>query len=160
FEHIGDTKAALKELDQASLQPETSDLVNQYALALYELGRDSEALRVLKERLKPGNVPGQVLQIILCAEQREITPDEAYDRSRKLTASLKHQGKSGGFDFVTPLLLGKKKEAAKSIPAQWPLKKYLTEPKYEAEFLQSMGKDGVHLMILSHYIVGLVRLSD
>jgi hypothetical protein len=23
-----------------------------------------------------------------------------------------------------------------------------------------MGKDGVHVMILSHYIVGLVRLSD
>jgi tetratricopeptide (TPR) repeat protein len=160
FEHIGDTKAALKELDQASLRPETSDLVTQYALALYELGRDTEALCVLKERLKPGNVPGQVLQIILCAEQREITPDKAYDRSRKLTASLKREGKSGSADFATLLLLGKKKEAAESIPAQWPLKKYLTEPKCEAEFLQSMGKDGVHPMILSHYIVGLVRLSD
>jgi hypothetical protein len=102
-----------------------------------------------------------VLQIILCAEQREITPDKAYDRYRELMASLRREGKPGGFDFITLLLLGKKKEAAESISAQWPsLKKYLTEPKCEAEFLQSMGKDGVHLMILSHYIVGLVRLSD
>jgi tetratricopeptide (TPR) repeat protein len=160
FEHIGDTKAALKELDQASLRPETSDLVTQYALALYELGRDAKALRVLKERLKPGNLPGQVLQIILCAEQREITPDQAYDRYRELIASLKREGKSGGFDFGTLLLLGKKKEAAESISAKWPpLKKYLTESKYEAEFLQSRGKD-VFSLIFTHYTVGLVRLSD
>jgi tetratricopeptide (TPR) repeat protein len=160
FQRIGDTKNALKELDQASLRPETSDLVTQYALALYELGQDAEALSVLKARLKPGNVPGQVLQIILCAEQREITPDKAYDRYRGLMASLKREGKSGAFDFITLLLLGKKREAAESIRDQGPLKKYLTEPKCEAEFLQSMGKDGVHPMILSHYIVGLVRLSD
>ena len=57
------------------------------------------------------------------------------------------------------MLLGKKKEAAESIPAEWPLKKYLTESKYEAEFLQSMGKDRLSL-IFTHFNVGLVRLSD
>jgi hypothetical protein len=39
------------------------------------------------------------------------------------------------------------------------LKKYLTESKYEAEFLQSRGKD-VFSLIFTHYTVGLVRLSD
>jgi serine/threonine protein kinase len=159
FERIGDRKAALRELDQATLRPETSDLVTQYALTLYEVGQDAEALRVLKERLKPGNVSGQVLQIILCAEQGEISPDKAYDRYRKLTASLKREGKSGGFDFLTLLLLGKKKEAAESIPDQSPLKKYLTESKDVEEFLQSSGKSRI-ISILNHHIVGLVRLSD
>src|SRR5262249_55769617 len=100
FEHIGDTEAALKELNQASLRPETSDLVNRYAVALYEQGRDTDALDVLNKRLKPGNMAGQSLQIILRLEQREITPDEAYDA---LTASLKQEGKSGGIDSFTLL---------------------------------------------------------
>jgi tetratricopeptide (TPR) repeat protein len=159
FERIGDRKAALKELDQASLRPETSDLVTQYALTLYEVGQDAEALRVLKERLKPGNVSGQVLQIILCIEQGELSPDKAYDRYRELMASLKHEGKSGRFDILPLLLLGKKKEAADSIPDQSPLKKFLTESKDEAAFLQSSGKD-FFISILNHHIVGLVRLSD
>jgi hypothetical protein len=159
FERVGDTKNALKELDQASLRPETSDLVNQYALALYELGQDAEALSVLKARLKPDNLAGSRLHIILFAEQRELTPDEACDLYRKRMASLKDERKSGGLECFFFLLFGKKKEAAESIPAQWPLKKYLTESQHEAEFLQSLGKN-VPSLILAQFTVALVRLSD
>jgi len=65
FEHMGDREAALAELDRASLRPETSDLVAQYALRLYELGQDTKALDVLRDRLKPNNFAGQMLQVFL-----------------------------------------------------------------------------------------------
>src|SRR5262249_27786014 len=52
FERMGNTEAALQELKEASSLPETSDLVHRYALLLFELGRDPEALRVLNDRLK------------------------------------------------------------------------------------------------------------
>src|SRR5262249_44421782 len=52
FERMGNTEAALQELKEASSLPETSDLVHRYALLLFELGRDPEALLVLNDRLK------------------------------------------------------------------------------------------------------------
>src|SRR5262249_10635938 len=52
FLRMGNNEAALKELEEASRLPETSDLVAQYALLLYEQGRDAEALGVLDKGLK------------------------------------------------------------------------------------------------------------
>jgi hypothetical protein len=171
FEHNGDWEAALEELDRASRRPETSDLVAQYALALCERGRDAEALRVLNERLKPNNSAGQMLKILLLAEQPEIGPDKAYERSREQIAPRK--GEANGptwnpYQLTLVLLLGKSKEVAdlsESVSALRPLTKYLneslSEPKLlesEARFLESVGKNRLKLCG-AHYSIGLVRLS-
>src|SRR5262249_50296486 len=114
FERIGDSERALKELEEASRRPETSDLVVNYALALYERGEDGEALRVLDEglKLKPDNTAGQMLRIILLAEQREVGADEAYDRYRKWAARREADGREPNLgQTLALLLLGKKKEA-------------------------------------------------
>jgi serine/threonine protein kinase/tetratricopeptide (TPR) repeat protein len=168
FEHIGDSEAALAELERASRRPETSDLVAQYALALYERERDAEALRVLDERLKPNNSAGQTLRILLLAEQPEIGRDKAYERYRELIAPRK--GEADGptwspYQTGLVLLLGKGKEAAdpyKSVSAVHPFTKYLTGSRSEAdeaEFLKSAGKNRLKLCG-THYVIGLVRLSN
>src|SRR5262249_28176766 len=165
FERIGDKDAALAELDRASRRPETSDLVAQYALALYERGRDAEALRVLDERLKPNNSAGQMLRILLWAEQPEIGRDKAYQRYRELIAPRK--GEANGptwspYQLALVLLLGKSKEAADQIElmsATRPITKYLTGSLTEAELLKPRGKNP-SLLCGAHYVIGLVRLSN
>jgi tetratricopeptide (TPR) repeat protein len=166
FDHIGDREAALKELEWASHQPEMSDLVAQYALALYERGRDAEALRVLDDQLKPNNSEGRMLRIILWAELPEVGPDKAYDRYRKMVASRSEREANGPmwspYEFNVLMLLGKRKEAADqtvSTSRFLPLTKYLTGDLPEEEFLESARKSRLH-PILIHYPVGLVRLSD
>jgi serine/threonine protein kinase len=165
FEHIQNADAALAELKWASSQPETSDLVAQYALALYERGRDVEALGVLDGRLKPDNSAGQMLRIILWAEQPEVGRDEAFVRYQKLVAG-RNQPKWNGpmwtpFEFDALMLLGKKKEAlgqAASI-SLLPPNKYLSGDMTEAEYLKSMEKYRL-TSCFAHEMVGLVRLSN
>jgi tetratricopeptide (TPR) repeat protein len=169
FEHIGDSEAALAELERGSRHPETTDLVAQYALGLYERGRDAEALRVLDERLKPNNSAGQMLRILLLAEQPEVGRDKAYERFRELMAARK--GGADGpswspYQLGLLLLLGKGKEAAeqhKSVsaiqPSVQPFTKYLTGSLSEAEYLESAGISRP-LLCGTHYVIGLVRLSN
>jgi serine/threonine protein kinase len=164
FEHIGDTEAALAELEQASRRPETSDLVTWYALALYEQGRDAEALRVLDERLKPGNSAGEILRIVLLAEQPDVGPEKAYDQYRKLKASKPSEPtgpKWNPYDLAV-VLLGKKKDAegqAQSVAIVSLFTKYMTGHASEAEFLEAARKTRL-VLCGAHYIVGLNRLSD
>src|SRR5262249_23100738 len=114
FERRGNTEAALQELEAASRLPETSDLVARYALVLYEHGRDTEALRVLNDglRLKPDNAAGQMLRIILEAEDPDVGHKEAYRRYLALIEERKREGKWCPYDSIPGLLFGKKKEAA------------------------------------------------
>jgi tetratricopeptide (TPR) repeat protein len=174
LEHIGDTEAALAELERASRRAETSDLVAQYALALYERGQDAEALRVLEERLKSNNSAGQMLRILLLAEQPEGGYDKAYERYRELVRQRRlarwmapRKGEAQGptwspFQLDLVLVLGKSKEAAdlnESISGDLPIAKYLSGSLSEAEFLESVGKNRV-LLCGRHYLIGLVRLSN
>jgi serine/threonine protein kinase/dienelactone hydrolase len=164
YEHIGHTADALKELEEASRRPETSDLVTWYALALYELGRDVEALRVLDERLKPGNSAGEILRIVLLAEQPDVGPEKAYDQYRKLKASQAGQPTGprwNPYDLAV-ILLGKKKDAvgqAQSVAILSLFTKYMTGHASEAEFLEAAGKNPL-LLCPAHYVIGLNRLSD
>jgi tetratricopeptide (TPR) repeat protein len=167
FDLIQNADAALAELKWASSQPETSDLVGQYALALYERGEDAKALGVLDDRLKPDNSAVQMLRIILWAEQSEIGRDEAFDRYQKLVAG-RNQPKWDG-PMWTPseasalILLGKRKEAlsqAEQVSGGIPIaEKYLRGDMTEAEFLQSNEKNRM-TSCFAHHLVGLVRLSN
>jgi hypothetical protein len=166
FELIEHADAALAELKWASSQPQTSELVAQYALALYERGRDAESLRVLDERLKPDNSAGQMLRIILWAEQSEIGRDKAFDRYQKLVAGRNQPNWHG--PMWTPseasalILLGKRKEAlsqADWIAGRPSAEKYLSGDMTEAEFLQSNEKHRLTSCGAIH-LVGLVRLSN
>jgi dienelactone hydrolase/tetratricopeptide (TPR) repeat protein len=165
FELIKDKEAALAELEWASSQPETSDLVAQYALALYERGQDDEALRVLDQRLKPNNKQGEMLRVILWAELPKLGSDKAYALYRKLTASRDGGGKGprwGPFELSVLLLLGKKKELADAPPSHEAFEtfdKYITGKLSEAELVQFAGKN-LMLLCFCHYLVGLDRLSD
>jgi tetratricopeptide (TPR) repeat protein len=167
FKLIRNADAALAELKWASSQPETSDHVAQYALALYERGRDAEALRVLDDglRLKPNNSAGQMLRIILSAELPEVGRDKAFDRYQKLVAG-RNQPKWNGlmwtpFEIDALMLLGKKKEAlgqTDSVSLS-PVGKYLSGDTTEADFLKSMEQYRL-TSCTAHYLVGLVRLSN
>src|SRR5262249_56629569 len=92
FKQIGNNEAALKELEEASRLPETSDLVAQYALLLYEQGRDAKALRVLNDRLKPDNAAGQMLRTMLWAAGPHVGAPEADPRD----PAPKHQTQPPG----------------------------------------------------------------
>jgi tetratricopeptide (TPR) repeat protein len=167
FELMKDKDAALAELKWASSQPETSDLVTNYALALYERGRDAEALSALDERLKlkPDNTQGQMLRIILLAEESEIGWDKACARFGELTDSLKRgvNGPTWGpFEISAFVLLGKKKvlkESWVNAAAIKPFDKYVTGTLPEAEMFQSAGKNRM-LLCFCHYQVALDRLSN
>jgi hypothetical protein len=166
FDHIGDGEAALKELEWASHQPETSDLVADYALALYERGRDAEALRVLDAQLKPTNSAGQMLRILLWAELPEVGRDKAYDRYLKLVAARNERGWNGPawtpYEFDALMLLGKKKEATDQAasPPPFPLlAKYLSGEITEEEYLEATAKTRISPTLI-HYPVGLARLSN
>jgi serine/threonine protein kinase len=164
FEQIGNTEAALQELEEASRLPETRDLVAQCALLLYEQGRYAKALGVLDEglKVKPDNGSGQMLRIILWAEDPAVGPKEAYQRYQALMEQRKREGKSSPFDFIPLMLFGKKKEAADQfnlgIPAL-PMTKYLVGDLPEQEFLKSAGKNPM-LLCGFHWVVGSARLAD
>jgi tetratricopeptide (TPR) repeat protein len=165
FELIQNADAALAELKWASSQPETSDLVSQYALRLYELGQDTKALDVLRDRLKPSNLAGQMLQVLLWAELPEVGRDNAFDRYQKLVAD-RNQPKWNGpmwipFEFDALMLLGKKKEALGQVASIsfLPVGKYLSGDMTEADFLKSMGKYRL-TSCTAHYLVGQVRLTN
>jgi tetratricopeptide (TPR) repeat protein len=164
FERIGNTEAALQELEAASRFPETSDLVTRYALVLYEKGHDAEALRVLNDglRLKPDNAAGQMLRIILWAEDRDVGHKEAYQRYQALMEERKREGKSSPYDAMPLWLFGKTKEVADLykvfIPAL-PSTKYLAGELSEEEFLKTAGKNPLRLCF-SHFEVGMARLAD
>jgi tetratricopeptide (TPR) repeat protein len=158
FEHIGDGEAALAELDRASRRPETSDLVTQYALALYERNRDDEARRVLDERLKPENSAGQMLRIILCAEQSG--PDRAYQRYLEMARTREADGgKASVYEISGLKLLGKKKEAADLADSIFNLPPGTSASTSAAQLLQNAGTSRLKLCT-SHYLVGLERLMD
>jgi serine/threonine protein kinase len=164
FEHIGDTKAAIAELEQASRRDETSDVVPWYALALYEQGRDAKALDVLDKRLKPGNWTGEILRIMLLAEQPDVGPEKAYDQYRKLKAAKPSEpaGPQGYPYGLAVMLLGKEKYVeghAQSVANVSLFTKYMTGHASEAEFIEAAGKSRLFLC-RNHYIVGLNRLSD
>ena len=147
FEHVGDGKAALAELDRASRRPETSDLVAQYALALYERGRDDQALSVLDERLTPTNPAGQMLQIILWAGRADVGPCEAYERYRKWAAKREADGqKPSQYEAMVLLLLGNQKEAADTAELR------VNFPK--------VADNSRILRCQEHYLAGLSQLSD
>jgi hypothetical protein len=162
FEQIGNNEAALKELEEASRLPETSDLVARYALLLYEQGHDAEALRVLKHRLKPDNSAGQMLQIILWAEDPDVGPKEAYQRYQALMEERKREGKSSPYDATPLMLFGKKKEAAEQftgLPQAFPVRKFMAGYLPEGEFLKQADKRPIRLCG-NHFLVGLARLAD
>src|SRR5262249_50829792 len=117
FEHIGNNEAALQELEEASRLPETSDLVAQYALLLYELGHDAKALDALDRglKLKPDNASGQMVRIMLWAEDPNVGPEEAYRRYHALMDKRKLEKKSSPFDYLPLVLIGRKKEFAEQF---------------------------------------------
>src|SRR5262249_24284518 len=115
FEQVGKTEDALKLLDEASQLPKAGGIATAYALRLYEMGKDAEALRVLDKRLGPDDFARQMLQMLLWAEQPEIGSEKAYERYRGLVASRGGQADSLNVSqHAVPalVLLGKKKEAA------------------------------------------------
>ncbi|HMF11597.1 MAG TPA: protein kinase [Gemmataceae bacterium] len=164
LELMDDYKAALKELEKASRLPETSDLVAQYALLLYEQGQDAEALRVLDAglKVKPDNGSGLMLRIMLWAEDREVGPKEAYKRYQALMEQRKRENKLSPFDFLPLMLLGKRKESAEYFKSFPPLGKYLAEDhsdEDDEEYIKSAGKNPIGLSF-SHFFVGSARLAD
>jgi hypothetical protein len=158
FEHIGDTDAPLKELDRASRRPETSDLVAQYALTLYELGRDAEALRALDERLKPNNSTGQMLRIILYAEQ--FGPGQAYERYVAMARKREsHGAKASPYEIAGLMLLGKKKEAAELADSIFNQPPGTAASTSAAKLLQNAGNDRLKLCA-GYFLVGREQLMD
>jgi serine/threonine protein kinase/Tfp pilus assembly protein PilF len=162
FERIGDRDRALKELEEASRRPETSDLVTNYALALYERGKDDNALSVLNARLTPDNTAGQMLRIILWAEQPDVGPDKAYERYRKWLAEREANGREPSLYQALPLLLlGRKKEATDFADVFFKDPPGTAAARFEAEAkaVQNTGK-GRRELFNAHMRGGLTRLSD
>jgi serine/threonine protein kinase len=164
FEHIGNYEAALQELEEASRRPETSDLLAQYALLLYEQGRDAQALGVLDAglKVKPDNGSAQMLRIMLWAGDPDVGPMEAYRGYQALMKERKREKKSSPFDSMSLMLFGKKKEATDQLKSIFPanqLAEYLAADLPEEEFLKSAGKNPLWLCS-SHIVVGLARLAD
>jgi serine/threonine protein kinase len=161
LEGIGNNEAALQELEEASRLPETSDLVAQYALLLYEQGRDAKALGVLDAglKLKPDNGSGQMLRIMLWAEDREVGPQEAYQRYQALMEERKREKKSSPFDSLPLMLFGKKKEFAELFKSFPPFNEYLAGKLSEEEFLKPAGKNPLWLSI-NHFLIGSARMAD
>ena len=165
FERIGNTEAALQELKAASRLPETSDLVALYALLLYEQGQDTEALRVLNEslKMKPDNAAGQMLRIILWADDPNVGCEEAYHRYQALIEERKREGKASPFDSMPSPLLGKKwqvgvGDSLKGFAGALEAAQYMAGGSEEA-FLKSAGKNP-SLLCMSHLKVGLTRLAN
>jgi tetratricopeptide (TPR) repeat protein len=171
FEQVGKEDAALELLKEASAREETKELVTLYALALYRKDQVKEALRVLDESRQPENMTGQLLRIILMAEEPEIGRAKAYDSYLELAA---RRELGTGSTFTLPnatavlLFLGKRQKAAEfvrdadrtagGVMGENPLANYL-EGGSEEEFLKTAraGRLGI---CLNHYVVGLVRLSE
>jgi tetratricopeptide (TPR) repeat protein len=170
FEHVGKEDAALELLKEASAREETKELVTQYALALYRKNQVKEALGVLDESRQPENLAGQMLRIMLMAEEPEIGRDKAYDSYLQLAARREREtGSKFTFPGATAalLFLGKKQKAAEFVRDggfsaglgmdQNPLAKYL-EGGPEEEYMKSGW--GSRFACLNHYLAGLVHLSE
>jgi serine/threonine protein kinase len=166
FEQVGDTKSALDLLDTASRRPETRDVVVPYALRLYQMGRDDDARRVLDERVTPDDMAGQMLRIVLWAEQPEIGRDKAFERYRERVAARLGEADWGKvMQYVAPalMLLGKRKEAADLLPSTLPFAPprtpYWAGSWTETKLFEDASKSRAYLS-MAHYAVGLVRLSE
>ena len=170
FEFINDDKAALAELERASQRPESAGVTAHYALRLYEKGQDGEALNLLDKRLPSGNVAGEMLRVILWAD--EIGRDKALERYREQVAARRGGADATDvrlFEVPTLVLLGKRKEAAdlfRSGLARYPttvsirpVDRFLAEDQSEAECLAQAGKNP-KLLCTAHFIIGLARLSE
>jgi serine/threonine protein kinase len=170
FEHVGKKDAALELLKEASAREETKELVTQYALALYRKNQVKDALRVLDESRQPENLMGQVLRIMLMAEEPNIGRAEAYDSYLKLAARREREtGSKFTFPGATAalLFLGMRQKAAEFVrdgdrsaglgTDQDPLAKYL-EGGSEEEYMKSGW--GGRFACLNHYLAGLVHLSE
>jgi tetratricopeptide (TPR) repeat protein len=170
FEFIDDDEAAFAELERASQRPETAGVTAHYALRLYEKGRDAEALSLLDKRLPPGNGAGEMLRVILWAD--EIGPDKALERCREQVAARKSVADATDvrlFEAPTLVLLGMRKEAADlfrsklarypTIVSIQPVNRFLAGDQSEAECLAQAGKNQ-KLLCAAHFIIGLVRLSE
>jgi tetratricopeptide (TPR) repeat protein len=170
FEYVGKKDAALELLKNASAREETKELVTQYALALYRKNQVKEALDVLDKSRQPENLMGQVLRIMLMAEEPNIGPAEAYDSYLKLAARREREtGSKFTFPGATAalLFLGMKQKAAEFVRDgdrsaglgldQNPLTKYL-EGGSEEEYMKSGW--GGRFVCLNHYLAGLVHLSE
>src|SRR5262249_33292770 len=118
LELVGNEKAALKLLKEASEREDTKGLVPFYALTLYRKNRVEEALQVLDNGRQPGNRGAQVLRIFLLAEVHG--PDRAYQAFQEL-ASRDPALLRLSVRVPQPLLfLGKRAEAAKLRPVDNP----------------------------------------
>jgi tetratricopeptide (TPR) repeat protein len=170
FEYVGKEDAALELLKDASAREETKELVTQYALALYRKNQVKEALSVLEESRQPENLMGQVLRIMLMAEEPEISRDKAYDSYLELAARREREtGSKFTFPGATAalLFLGMRQKAAEFVRDgdrsaglgldQNPLTKYL-EGGSEEEYMKSGW--GGRFACLNHYLAGLVHLSE
>jgi tetratricopeptide (TPR) repeat protein len=170
FEYVGQEDAALELLKEASAREETKELVTQYALALYRKNQVKEALGVLDQSRQPENLVGQVLRIMLMAEEPNIGPAEAYDSFLKLAARREREtGSKFTFPGATAalLFLGMRQKAAEFVRDgdrsaglgldQDPLAKYL-EGGSEEEYMKSGW--GSRFACLNHYLAGLVHLSE
>jgi tetratricopeptide (TPR) repeat protein len=169
FEHVGKEDAALELLKDASAREETKELVTQYALALYRKNQVKEALDVLDKSRQPENMTGQVLRIMLMAEEPNIGRAKAYDSYLKLAARRERET---GSKFTYPgaaaalLFLGMRQKAAEFVRdgdraagldmGRDPLVKYL-EGGSEEEYMKSGW--GGRFTVVNHYLAGLVHLS-
>jgi tetratricopeptide (TPR) repeat protein len=176
FEHVSDQEAAVNVLREAAARDETKDLVTQYALALYRQNRVEEALDELNRGLRPENVMGEALRIILMAEHRKFGPDEAYGEYVRLADRRERETGSrliGPNSLAPLLLLQKRPEAAKltrdtdrtfgAPEGESPLARYLANSITEEEYVEEhlgRGRGGRLRACLAHYVIGLVRLSE
>jgi hypothetical protein len=170
FEHVGQEDAALEVLKEASAREETKELVTRYALALYRKNQVKKALDVLDQSRQPENMMGQVLRIMLMAEEPDIGPAEAYDSYLQLAARRERET---GSKFTFPgapaalLFLGMRQKAAEFVRASArvpgnflfddPLAKYL-EGGSEEEYMKSGW--GGPFACSNHYLAGLVHVSE
>jgi hypothetical protein len=112
--------------------------------------------------LKPNNLAGQMLQVILWADQDEVGRDKAYDLYRERVAPRLREangGKATGYEMWALLLLGKRKEPEDWADLTFHLLPATTASSSEAELLKSAGKYR-NSLCFAHYQIGLRRLAD
>ena len=125
---------------------------------------------MLDESRQPENMTGQVLRIMLMAEEPNIGSDKAYDSYLELAARREREtGSKFTFPNATAalLFLGKRQKAAEFVRDgdrtaglvvdQSPLAKYLGGGSEEEYMKTALGG---RLACLNHYLAGLVHLSE
>src|SRR5262249_47192285 len=125
---------------------------------------------VLDQSRQPENMTGQVLRIMLMAEEPDIGRAKAYDSYLQLAARREREtGSKFTFPGATAalLFLGMRQQAAEFVRDggraagldmdQDPLVKYL-EGGSEEEYMKSGW--GGRFACLNHYLAGLVHLSE